>query len=64
MNKHIKTFLDNDVRNQNDKYFAELYHNKILHYRGGSNWMAQSFNVHNDMIKLLYATLIKINTDI
>jgi hypothetical protein len=63
VNKHIKTFLDNDVRNQNNKYFAELYHKKILHYRGGSNWMAQSFMVHNTMIKLLYEILAKINAD-
>ena len=64
VDKSLKIFLENDVRNQNNKYFAELYHKKILHYRGGSNWMAQSFELHNAMIRLLNDTLMKIiNSD-
>jgi hypothetical protein len=32
INKNIKNFLDNDVRNQNDKYFSELYFNLTPKY--------------------------------
>lgn len=59
INKNIKSFLDNDVRNKEGKYFSELYHKKILHYRGGSNWMNDSFQLHNSMINLLYESLSK-----
>lgn len=31
-------FLLNDERNQNRKFFCELYDNTFLHYRDGSNW--------------------------
>lgn len=60
INKNITKFLDNDVRNKNGKYFSELYHNKIFHYRGASNWMNDSFELHNSMLKLLYSTLMNI----
>jgi len=57
INKNIKLFLNNDVRNKNGKYFSELYNNNILHYRGGSNWMKESSNTHKAMVYLLYKTL-------
>ena len=59
INPNIRIFLDNDIRNKNQKYFAELYHNKILHYRGGSNWMSDSYNLHYKMTKLLNFALTK-----
>lgn len=59
INKNIKIFLDNDIRNQNNKYFAELYHNKILHYRAGSNWMNNSPELHMKMTTLLVEVLSK-----
>jgi hypothetical protein len=60
INKNIKIFLDNDVRNKDGKYFSELYHKKILHYRGGSNWMNDSLEMHNNMTNLLAYALSKI----
>lgn len=59
INENIKIFLDNDMRNVNGKYFSELYHNKILHYRGASNWMGQSSQLHNSLTKLLETSLSK-----
>ena len=56
INSNIKLFLNNDVRNQNGKYFAELYHNKILHYRAGSNWMNNSYDLHIFLTNLLKKT--------
>ena len=60
INKSVTLFLNNDVRNQNGKYFSELYHKKILHYRGGSNWMNDSPKLHYSMINLLAEALSKI----
>ena len=60
INKSVTLFLNNDVRNQNGKYFSELYHKKILHYRGGSNWMKDSYKLHYSMINLLAEALSKI----
>lgn len=60
INKNIKLFLDNDVRNEKGKYFSELYHKKILHYRAASNWMNNSYKLHNSMTNLLSETLTKI----
>jgi hypothetical protein len=35
----LKSFLNSDPRNIDNKYyFCELYHKKFLHYRGGGNW--------------------------
>jgi hypothetical protein len=60
INKNIKLFLDNDARNQKGKYFSELYHKKILHYRAASNWMNNSYELHNSMTNLLAEVLSKI----
>jgi len=57
INKNIKLFLDNDLRNTNNSYFAEIYHNKILHYRAGSNWMNNSYELHNTLTELLSLSL-------
>jgi len=60
INKNVQFFLDYDIRNQKGKYFSELYHKKILHYRGGSNWMRDSHKLHYSMTNLLADTLLKI----
>ena len=52
-------FLNNDVRNQKGKYFSELYHKKILHYRAASNWMSDSYKLHYSMTHLLDEALSK-----
>ena len=54
---NIYNFLDNDTRNKDGKYFAELYHEKILHYRASSNWMGDSFYNQNYLTELLRTTL-------
>jgi hypothetical protein len=56
-NKSYFLFLDNDTRNVNNKYFAEIYNNNIFHYRAGSNWMNQSKNMHENLTLLLQKTL-------
>lgn len=60
INKNITLFLNNDVRNQKGKYFSELYHKKILHYRAASNWMSDSYKLHYSMTHLLAEALSKI----
>jgi hypothetical protein len=57
LNKKLLLFLDKDPRNTSDKYFAELFESKILHYRGGSNWMLNSKKLHNFLTDLLYKTI-------
>jgi hypothetical protein len=57
INKNIKNFLENDLRNKNSKYFAEIFYNKIFHYRAGSNWMNDTYNLHNKLTQLLKETL-------
>jgi hypothetical protein len=37
-NINFINLLNNDSRNDNDKYYIELYDNVFLHYRGGSGW--------------------------
>lgn len=37
-------FLKNDERNQNNKFYCELYDNAFLHYRNGSNWDNSNVN--------------------
>jgi hypothetical protein len=57
LNKKLLEFLNNDLRNSANKYFAELFESKILHYRGGSNWMINSKKLHNFLTDLLYKTI-------
>lgn len=57
LNKKLLVFLDKDPRNNGDKYFAELFESKILHYRGGSNWMLNSRKLHIFLTDLLYKTI-------
>lgn len=59
INKHITLFVNNDVRNVDGKYFSELYFDKLLHYRGASNWMEQSQQMHTHLVHLLKSALCK-----
>lgn len=38
-NPELLEWLKNDYRNVNNLFFAEIYDEKFLHYRGGGNWM-------------------------
>ena len=60
INKILLNFLEYDIRNKDDKYFSELYCEKILHYRASSNWMNDSYNLHNNLTNLLKITLSQI----
>lgn len=56
-NKIIE-FLISDPRNQNNKFFCELYDDHFLHYRAGGNWMNQGLNLHNTLSKKLRDVLL------
>ena len=58
IDKNILNFLNNDGRNQNGYFFAEIYDNTILHYRAGSNWTEHHKMIHNKNINNLI-TFIK-----
>jgi len=60
INKNIYLFLDNDVRNEGNKYFSEIFDEKIFHYRAGSNWTNKTRDVHDKMTQLLNSTFDKI----
>jgi hypothetical protein len=46
IDKNILKLLKQDPRNQNGNFFYEIYDEKILHYRAGTNWMNQNKQVH------------------
>jgi hypothetical protein len=39
-------FIKTDPRNQNGKFYCELYDKKFLHYRAGGNWEKRNMNIH------------------
>lgn len=45
-NEKLISFLENDPRNVNGKYFCEIYDNVFLHYRAGGNWSGEGINLH------------------
>jgi len=46
-NKKLLHFIRTDPRNQNDKFYCEIYDNKFLHYRAGGNWEKRNMNIHH-----------------
>ena len=52
------TFLKEDVRNVNQKFFCEIYDNVFLHYRAGGNWIKEGMNLHNELTKKLRKVLL------
>lgn len=53
LNEKLLDFLNFDRRNKNDNFFCEIYDNKILHYRAGTNWMNEKKDLHNQNIRKL-----------
>lgn len=51
-------FFTNDPRNQNGKYFCEIYDDVFLHYRAGCNWLNEGMNLHNMLTKQLKSILL------
>ena len=45
-NTKLIHFIKTDPRNQNGKFFCEIYDNKFLHYRAGGNWEKRNMNIH------------------
>jgi hypothetical protein len=46
-------FIKDDCRNQNSKFFCEIYDNVFLHYRAGSNWLSEGLDLHNSLTQKL-----------
>lgn len=60
-NKELVSFLENDLRNENNKFFCEIYDNTFFHYRAGGNWRKEGLDIHNYLSKKLYKVLINDN---
>ncbi len=45
-NERLIQFIKLDPRNQNGKFYCEIYDNKFLHYRAGGNWEKRDINLH------------------
>jgi hypothetical protein len=57
-NTNLINFLKNDSRNQNDKFFCEIYDNVFLHYRAGGNWRNEGIDFHKSLTQKLMNALI------
>jgi hypothetical protein len=57
-NKKLVRFLENDIRNENKKFFCELYDNVFLHYRAGGNWRGEGLELHKKLTEQLKEALI------
>lgn len=55
---NIIDFLNQDVRNENNKFFCEIYDDVFLHYRAGSNWNGEGMELHNCLTNLLKKVLM------
>lgn len=60
IDKNIIELLKSDNRNVNGKYFYEIYDNRILHYRAGTNWMNQNKELHDENISKLVEYVTKV----
>jgi hypothetical protein len=53
-NDNLITFLKNDKRNKDGKFFCEIYDDVFLHYRGGGcNWMGEGIEFHKSQLEKL-----------
>lgn len=53
LNKTLLNFLNNDPRNIDGNFFAELYDETFLHYRAGGNWDNVGKTMHDNRTQLL-----------
>jgi len=58
INTKLVQFLMKDGRNQNGKFFCEIYDNVFLHYRAGGNWRKEGIEFHQQYSKVLKEALI------
>ena len=54
----IIDFIKNDLRNNNNKFFCEIYDNVFLHYRAGGNWKNEGLDLHNLLSQRLKTSLL------
>lgn len=52
-NESLVSFLENDPRNVDGKYFCELYDGVFLHYRAGGNWRGEGVDLHSYLTRKL-----------
>ena len=57
-NTKLIDFLKNDIRNENDKFFCEIYDNVFLHYRAGGNWRKEGLVLHSLLSQKLKNALL------
>lgn len=57
-NTKLIHFIKTDPRNQNGKFYCEIYDNKFLHYRAGGNWERKNMNLHISLALKLRQTLL------
>ena len=57
-NLKLINFITNDPRNQNGKFFCEIYENKFLHYRAGGNWENRCMDFHINLSTKLKECLL------
>ena len=48
-NTKLLEFLETDPRNENGKFFFDLFDYCALHYRAGGNWRNEGFDFHKNM---------------
>ena len=61
-NKSLVAFLRSDPRNQNGKFFCELYDGIFLHYRAGGNWRGEGLRLHSHLSQQLKNALSSTTT--
>ena len=57
-NTGLINLLKNDERNQNNKFFCEIYDNVFFHYRAGGNWRNEGMNFHKSFAEQLMNVLV------
>jgi hypothetical protein len=57
-NNNLISFLQNDIRNVNDKFFCEIYDDVFLHYRAGGNWRKEGLGLHYKLSQFLKNCLL------
>lgn len=60
LNPVLMNYLDNDPKNTDGNYFAEIYDGYIFHYRAGGNWETLNREIHTTRTNLLWDTLVSL----
>ena len=57
-NTELIDFFTNDIRNNGNKFFCEIYDNVFLHYRAGGNWRNEGMDFHKYLSEYLKKCLL------